>query len=52
MTAATVTKAKSASTRKKAETNSSKKLKARRAVEDHLERMRLEKENNDYCFDF
>jgi hypothetical protein len=52
MTAATVSKAKSASTRKKAETNSSKKLKARRAVEDHLERLRLEKENNDYCFDF
>lgn len=55
MTTATITTApqKAASTgRKKSETNSSKKLKARRAVEDHLERQRLEKEMDDYSFDF
>ena len=55
MTTATLTAAprKATSTgRKKSETNSSKKLKARRAVEDHLERQRLEKEMDDFSYDF
>lgn len=33
------------------ETSSSKKLTARRAIEDHLERKQLERELDMYCFD-